>query len=466
MSKRTIFCKIQITPIGVYVKIIICGAGEVGKSLIRYLSLDYEIVVIDIDGKVLESIQNHYDVQVICGNAADINILKKAKIQPTSAIVAVTGNDEINIVACQLSHYFFNVQLKTARLRNESYFQDEFVEAFKQNFKIDLIFYPEYDAALSIMQSFHAPYAFDTFFFADGKLILIGIQIDNKSSLAKKTIEQIQEELSAFDFKIIRIIRNYLAFIPNKNEEIAVNDALYFLVSASQSQDIMSKLGYPNDKSTAVIIFGASVVSRFIIEKFFVAGRAVTVIEEDPEKIKKIAPFCPGVSFLNGSPLNPDVLREANVNTSGYAIAATSDDTVNILVALMAHSYGVDHSIVLMQKIGYLSPLFALGVEKMIHPSQLIISSLLQKLTKDYVVSFYPLEGEYNGTVIEAIIKNESKVVGRSSESINDDLIQVLGVVRENKIIWEDVILAVGDHVMLTTLSEGYYRFQKLFSYL
>jgi trk system potassium uptake protein TrkA len=444
-------------------KIVICGAGHVGQNLVHYLSSDYEIVLIDKDRSILEKTQANYDVQTICGNSSDLNILKKAQIQEDSAIVAVTESDEVNIITCQLAGFIFGASFKAARLRNESFFQETWHEKIKESFQIDLIFSQERNAAEAILQSFHVPYAFDTYYFASKELILIGIQIDSKSAIIHHTINSIYHVLAAFDVKIIRIIRNYQAFIPHKNDQIIANDALYFITPSSQKREVMKALGYAHESSKSVIIFGASAVSKHVLTTLADTECAVVVIDESAEQIKKIAPYCSKALFLKGSPLNPDVLKEANVSKATYAIATTSDDTVNILSALMAHSYGVVHCLALMQRIGYLSPLFALGIEKMIHPAQLIMAFLLQKLTKKYVLSFYPLEGEFSGMVIESIVQEKSKAIGLSTEVLDDERIQVLAVVRDRQIIWNSTILQLGDCVILTTLPDGYQVFQRLF---
>jgi trk system potassium uptake protein TrkA len=444
-------------------QIIICGAGQVGTALLQHLSIDYDIVLIDTQADLLEKIQNEYDVQVIAGNATDPNILKKAGIQEQSVLVAVTGSDEVNLTVCQLAASLFNVHFKAARLRRESYFQEEWHERIKEELKIDLILSPERDAAQSILQSFKIPYAFDAFSFGGNKLKLIGIQVDGTGGLVKKRIHEIYEIFALFDFKIIRIVRNYQAFIPENQDEILQNDALYFLVASSQSSELMKALGYRNEVAKPIIIFGASLVTSYILSSLN-QNKHITIVEEDQEKIKDFIPHHQDITFLHGSPLHPEVLIEAGIEKASHTIAVTADDTVNILASLMAHSYGVTHPLALVQRIGYLSPLFALGIEKLIHPSQLIVASLLQKLTKDYFLSFYPLEGTSSGTVIEALVQEKARSLGMSSNSLNDVSIQVLAVVRQHKIVWEPTTLILDDRVILTTLPEGNQRVQRLFA--
>lgn len=442
-------------------KIAIFGAGQVGQSLVHHLSPDYEMVVIDTQQLVLDKIQSKYDIQVIRGSAANPNILKKAMIQEDTVVVAVTGSDEINLLSCQIAGSLFGAYFKAARLRNEYYFREEWQEDLKKITGIDYLFSPERDAADAILNSFEFPHTFDAFPFASEMLMLLGIQIEEKSDLVHQSVEQIYHHLSGFNVKIVRIIRNYQAIMPKEHSKIKAHDALYFIAPKNESRSIMKALGYSQHRNHSLVIFGASLVSSYTLQKL--KDHRIILVDEDDKKIKKLAVEAPEVLFLKGHPLSDELLLEANIREAGYAIAATSDDAINILIALMAHSHGVKHSIALIQHSGYFFPLFALGIEKMVYPSQWVIAQLLQKLTKGHINVLYPLEGEYSGTVIEVVIQETSKAMGLSTSYLDRYGIHSLVVLRGQELIWEDVVLAPEDRLVLTVLPEGYREVQRLF---
>jgi trk system potassium uptake protein TrkA len=443
------------------VKIIICGAGKIGQSLVHHLFSDHELVVIDHKRRILDSLTVDYDIQVLQGSCLNPHILIRAGLSKGTALVAVTDNDEVNLLCCQIGKFIFNADICAVRLKEESYFHKEWKEIILERFGIDVVLRPEKDATVSILQSFDVPYAFDTDIFADNKLRLIGFQVDKRGFFLGKSLKEITSMTEPLIFKVVMLIRNYSSFLPKDEEVLLFGDALYCLIEDKDTSLLLERLGYYKNHLSPVVIFGISAVSRCLLEK--ISSRPVIVIEENLERIKEVAPLMPRVQFMQGSPLDPELLKEAHIDQAAYVIAVTNDDTTNILAALMSHRCGVAHSIALVQRIGSLSPLFALGIEKMVRPSQLLMTRLLRKLTKEHIVAFHPLEGDNSGAFIEAVVYENSRALGMKAKDINSEFIQVLGVMRKDELVWDSLIVQLGDHVLMAVLPDGYPRFQKLF---
>lgn len=446
-------------------KVVIAGAGHVGQSLIHYLSLDYDIVVIDNRGDILDRIQQRYDVQTICGSASDPKILHQAQLDEKAAFIAVTNNDDVNILSCQFAKAIGNPCFKAIRLHMDTYFKPRYQDMITKEWGIDLIFCPELNAQESIMKSFDMPYAFDSYFFFKEKLILLGIQILPKSPFVGKTLLSVQKVMGPHNVKLVRLIRGHNAFIPKFSHTLAVNDALYFLAEKDHCNTIMERFGFLKEEKEPIIFLGANTITEGILKALEEQQRPLVVIDEEEEALSSLAPHFPNVLFLQGSAFNPEILGAAHIEKSSYMICVTEDDTKNILASLMAHTYGVPHCITLVRSIGYLSPLFAMGIEKMIHPSQIIIGKLLQRLTKDYVNTFYPMEGESSGMVIEAAVHSKSRALGMDVEDINCPELHVLCIVRGEDIVWSPEDIHCGDCVLLSVAPSAYQRFQWLFGY-
>ena len=172
----------------------------------------------------------------------------------------------------------------------------------------------------------------------------------------------------------------------------------------------------------------------------------------------------PNIRFLKGSPLNHELLEEAQIHKAAYAISTTGDDTMNILSGLMAHSYGVTHCLALVQGIRYISSLFAMGIEKIVNPHHLLIGTLLQKLTKDFITFFYLLQGDESGTVIEAFINKGAPILAAKPSEIEDQTLRIMAIIRKKKVLWSTDCFQEGDHVIVTTMPQGYQKFHLLFS--
>ena len=446
-------------------KIIIAGAGHVGQSLIHYLSLDYDIVVIDIKEDLLEKIQQRYDVQTISGSASDPKVLYQAQLDDKAAFIAVTNNDDVNILSCQFAKTIGNPFFKAVRLHMDTYSKSRYQNLITQEWGIDLIFCPELNAQQSILKSFEIPYAFDNYNFSNDNLILVGIQILPKSPFVDKTLLSVQKVMNPYAIKMVRLIRGHNAFIPKFTHTLSVNDALYFLAQKENCSIIMERFGFLKEEKGPVIFLGANTINEGILKVLEKDQRPLVVIDENENALNRLAPHFPHVLFLHGNTFNPEILAAAHIEDSSYMIACSEDDTKNILTSLMAHTYGVPHCITLVRSIGYLSPLFTMGIEKMIHPSQIIIAELLQRLTKNYVNTFYPMEGESSGMVIEASITSQTRVLGMDVEEINCPELHVLCVVRGSTILWSPDVMQCGDSVVLSVIPSAYQQFQWLFGY-
>jgi trk system potassium uptake protein TrkA len=100
-------------------KVTVVGGGRVGYYLAKtLLEHDYEPTIIEIDKKVCSFIANELDIPIICGDATSLEILKEARVDQTEAIIAVSGQDEDNLVACQLAKKIFNVPKTVAKVNN------------------------------------------------------------------------------------------------------------------------------------------------------------------------------------------------------------------------------------------------------------------------------------------------------------------------------------------------------------
>ncbi|BDB96360.1 Trk system potassium transporter TrkA [Candidatus Hydrogenosomobacter endosymbioticus] len=445
-------------------KIIICGGGQIGQNLIRYLCLDYEVTLIDTDRSILEEAQEQYDIQTIHGSAADPFILKKAQIQEDSVVVSVTGSDHVNLLACQMSHFLFKAFLKVARLRHESYFADEWQALIKKKLGISVILSPEKEAAKTILQNMVVRHAFDVMQFADKKLTLIGVHAYERNFFLRISIKDLEASFQLSNGRIACIIRNYRLIIPDANDQILPGDDVYFLINSDDIIEIMENLGLNQQDVQKVIIFGATAIGKYIAKNLEEQEKYdVVMIEENQEEIKKAACILEKTMFLNGSPDNPEVLREAGIDDTGCTIAVTKNDTINMISSLMAHRFGVQHPISLINHTRYLSPLAVLGIEKMINMAQLTVSVILQHISKDYIKTFFPLE-EYAGVVIEAAIRKTSPALKMNFEKIQQsDRLKILAVRRRDKILGTVSKLEVGDHVIAILLSNEYKRFQKIF---
>ena len=199
--------------------IIICGAGRVGFTIAKLLSEQgHSITVIDQSSEDIKKINDTLDVKAIVGKGTYPSILEKANASETDMIIAVTRNDEINMLICQIAYSVFNIQKKIARIRSQDYLNPKFTQVYnKENLPIDVIISPEIEIAKSIQRKLEAPGALDSVPFAENKIRLLEILIKDNCKLIDFKLDQLTQKYPQLEANIFAIIRNEKIFIPKKN---------------------------------------------------------------------------------------------------------------------------------------------------------------------------------------------------------------------------------------------------------
>ena len=128
------------------------------SSIFWISSLDGSITVIDPSSEDIQKIDDALDVKAIVGKGTYPSILEKANAAETDMIIAVTRNDEINMLICQIAFSIFKIPKKIARIRSQDYLNPKFTRVYnKENLPIDVIISPEKEIAMSIQRKLEAP---------------------------------------------------------------------------------------------------------------------------------------------------------------------------------------------------------------------------------------------------------------------------------------------------------------------
>ena len=225
--------------------IIICGAGRVGFTIAKLLSEQgHSITVIDQSSEDIQKINDSLDVKAIVGKATYPSILEKANASETDMIIAVTRNDEINMLICQIAFSIFNIQKKIARIRSQDYLNPKFTRVYnKENLPIDVIISPEIEIAKSIQRKLEAPGALDSVPFADSQIRLLEILIKDNCKLIGLKLNELTKKFPNLEANIIAIIRGDKSFIPKKTDQVQENDKIYVISNSSQMVETLEAFG-------------------------------------------------------------------------------------------------------------------------------------------------------------------------------------------------------------------------------
>jgi trk system potassium uptake protein TrkA len=450
-------------------KTIICGAGQVGRSIAQQLvSENNHVTIIDQSAELIDEINSQLDVKAIVGFASHPTVLRDAGADDADMIIAVTQSDEINMISCQVAHSVFGVKKKIARIRNQNYLQEDFKSLYcPDHLPIDVIISPEVEVANAIMERLHVPGAIETLVFADGSVKIISAHCVEGSVIKGLSVEHANEALLGLNSKIIGVKREGGFIIPTGRETLGVDDEIYFVASVQNTKEIMSLFGHEEKESRKIRIIGGGRVGLFLAEQMEENGNfQVKILEYKKERAEYIASKLYNTMVINGDALDQEILKEANISTTDTIIAVSNDDEVNILSSLLAKKLGCKQSISLINSVSY-APLFSsLGIDVIVSPRATTVSSILQHIRHGKVKNVSSL---YDGKVeiIEAEAVESSFAAGKSASDLNEAGSVILAaVVRDSELIipTNDFIIKASDRLIIITQSSKVKKVEKILS--
>ena len=426
--------------------IIICGAGRVGFTIAKILSEQgHSITVIDQSSEDIQKIDDTLDVKSIVGKATYPSILEKANASDADMIIAVTRNDEINMLICQIAFSIFNVQKKIARIRSQDYLNPKFTKVYnKENLPIDVIISPEIEIARSLQRKLEAPGALDNVPFADNKIRLIEILINEKCPLKDIKLKELTKKFPKLDSNIMGVIREDKFIMLKKNDVMLQDDKAYVIINASQMKDTLTVFGHNEKISNKILIIGGGNIGFHLaknLEESFDSAR-VKIIEKNKERAELIASELNNTIVINGDALDEEILIEANIDEVQTVLALTNDDENNLMISVLVEKFAKDNgelsdkrTMALINKQNYSLLQSSLKIDDFIDPRMNTVSSILKHIHKGSIENAYSiLNGEYE--IIEAEIIDTSVLINNELKNSNlPDEIRVGAILREDKVI-------------------------------
>jgi len=420
--------------------IIICGAGRVGYTIAKLLSeQNHSITVIDQSSEDIQKINDSLDVRAIVGKATYPSVLEKANAAEADMIIAVTKNDEINMLICQIAFSIFNVQKKIARIRSKDYLNPKFSKVYnKENLPIDVIISPEIEIAKSIQRKLEAPGALDNVNFAQNKIRLLEILVNENCPLINIPLNEITKKFPKLEANILGVIRKEKFIILKKNDVMKKDDKTYVIINSDQMQQTLLAFGHEEKISTKILIIGGGNIGFNLaknIEQSFESAR-IKIIEKDKSRAEFIANELNNSIVINGNGLDEDVLSEANLEEIETVLALTNDDEDNLMVSVLVEKFSKDkRTMALINKPNYSLLQSSLKIDDLIDPRMNTVSSILKHVHKGTIETAYTiLNGEYE--VIEAEIIETSELINKELKNSNlPEEIRIGAILRDKDII-------------------------------
>lgn len=439
-------------------KIIVCGAGVVGTGIARQLaSEENDVTVIDSIPENIRQVRETLDCKAYLGFPAHPTTLEEAGIAGAEMIIAVTTSDEVNMVICQVAHSLFNVPLKIARIRHQSYLLDQWKDLYRHDhISIDHIISPEKEVANAIISRLHVPGAMDSLELAEGRIRVIEVRIGRDCPVIGQPISHVQELLSGVTMAVIAINRNEELIFPAPTESLRMDDELFFVADSEHVLQVMAVLGHQEREARRVLIVGGGNIGLFIADSLEQEGHGINakIIELDRTRAEFAAGRLTTTAVINGSALDQEILMEAAIESTETVIAVTNDDEVNILAALLAKRFGAQRAFALINKgRSYNALISSLGVDVTVNPREMTVSSILQHTRRGKVRAAYTI---CNGLaeVLETEAVAQSAVAGKHVRDLNlPKGVAIVAIYRDGEVSIPTADTAITEHDRIVVLS-------------
>ncbi len=451
-------------------QVIVCGAGQVGLTIARHLAAENNrVTVIDKAPELIQKIGDSEDFRALAGFASHPDVLERAGARDADMIIAVTYSDEVNMIACQVAHTLFDVPVKIARVRAQSYLDPVWSKLFGDDrMPIDVTISPEIEVARAIRQRLHVPGAFDTISLAEGRVRAIGTRIEPSCPIINTPLRQLSSLFPDLHLIVVAILREGKPIVPAAEDVLLVGDEVYFIAEATHLGRALAAFGHEEPEANRVVIIGGGNIGLYLAQEIEANDPRVAakLVELNRERARQAATILNRTTVVQGDVLDNEILDELNLERVDTLIAVTNHDEVNVLTSLLAKRRGVKRTIALINTLHYQTLINTLGIDAVVSPRAITVSTILQHLRRGGIRGAYSLR-EGLGEVLEVEALDTSSIVGKQIEELRLDRGIIVGaIVRDGEVVMPrgDTTIEAKDRVVLFALPNLVRRVEKLFS--
>jgi len=436
------------------VKIVILGAGQVGRSAAHSLSREEanEVTVVDVDEDILRNLQDRLDIRTVAGNASYPTVLEAAGAPEADIIVALTSSDEVNMMACEIAYTLYRTPTKIARIRSAEYTNRP--ELFSDDaLNVDVFISPEQLVTEYVERLIKYPGALQVLDFADGKVQLVGVRALKGGPLVGQRLRELPEHLPKAEARVVAIYRAGRSVPPEGDTVIESGDEVFFLAARTDIKKVMSELRKQDDPVKKVVIAGGGNIGLRLARALEKSSQ-VKLIERDLRRARKASELLENAIVLNGDAADEELLIEENIDSADVFAALTNSEEANILSAMLAKRLGAHKVMALINKPSYADLIESGSIDIAISPQTITIGSLLAHVRRGDVVRVHALR-RGAAEALEAVVhgdENSSRVVGRRVEEIMlPEGTSIGAIVRGEEVMMahHDTVVQADDHAIL-----------------
>ena len=451
-------------------KIIVGGAGSVGRSIISYLSrADNDIVVIDTNQERLDEISKEFDVQPVLGSVSRPDIQESVGAENADILIAATDNDEVNLVACQVAYTLFNVKKKIARIDSEYFLSPLWNMLYNdKSLPVDLVISPDQSIAQNILNIVSIPGTREVYPFEDGKIVLIAFKCAEKCPLYQFNISELYQNFADLHFSIVQIMRDGVFFYPKEDETIRPTDEIYLLTFKKEAAKILKAFDVAEMPYENVVLFGGNAISSSLASQMENDDNitSLKIITNQFNSAQKMSEDLNKAILIYGEMMSDVILSDAHLERADITISVTSQDKDKLLLSLLTKSSTVKTTVSLVNSQMYDNLTNKIQDNIIIDRSTITISKILQDIRHVNLLNAYSL-GRGFAEIWELKLKTDTMLEGKKiSEIVLPEKCKILAVLRKNELIFElkDTIIELDDILFIIVSPNGIKRTETVLS--
>ena len=442
--------------------IAIIGAGKLGLKIAEaLLGGDYSITVVDKDEETLQKLSQQMDIMTVNANAKRIEVLKSLDISTYSYLIAVTDNDEKNILIASFAKHL-GCSKVIARVRGPEHMPQ--LSFIKETMGIDYIVNPDLSISMEIYKYLVEKYTLSNGIFSSGEIALLEFSSNKIKNLIGVRIDDFKKHLP--NMLIAAISRSGKVIIPQSDAVIEKDDELYIVGEKNLIMSINSRV-HEKGKYTnirRVMILGGGKTGQFLASELSDFGVSVKIIERDKARCHYLATRLDKVMVIHGDATDVSLLEDEGIDDMDAFITATGFDEDNLLLALVAKNYGVEDIIAKVSRDSYIDLIGNMGVNMALNPLDIITADVVRYIQgSKRILASQLIQGQ--AEIVEIIAAGHMKFLNKPLADLRlPQGVKIVAIQRDLEVIIPDMntIIKENDKVILMYLLSELPEFEKL----
>ncbi len=390
-------------------KAVIIGAGEVGVRVADHLAMEEkDVVLIDIDAEALRNASESMDIKTVQGPGDSPVVLQQTEVDRADLVLAVTDSDATNIIACLFANKLWPTAVTLARIRNEDYTRGQ-EDLINGVLGINTLVNPESEVVKTIERMLSLPGILEYNEFADGLVKMVSLQVDSGPMVNLRLLDF--NEIVPENIIVAGIERDDKLLVPSGQDQILSGDVVHFVTLPGNLRVLRRATDYfDQEPARSVFIIGGGNTGLRLAQLLEKMGYSVKLAEIDEGRCLHLAEVLHSTLVLRGDGTDQMFLREENIGEMDAVVTLTGSDEKNVLIALLAKSMGVGHSIVRLNKKEYHPLVESVGLHYYVNPRTAAVNSIMRYIRGGLVMASVAL-GNDEAEVVEIVAQRNSKLV-------------------------------------------------------